>query len=93
MSVWYFTDQHLFLVTLTLPQNNATKNTERKKAQISQLRNEKRALRKSLKSKRERVDELKLENQEIKRQVAELRAELNAELAESKKNTPQNNPK
>jgi regulator of replication initiation timing len=77
------------LVTLTLPQNNATKNTERKKAQISQLRNEKRALRKSLKSKRERVDELKLENQQIKRQVAE----LSAELAESKKNTPQKDPK
>ena len=73
---------------IILPQNKSSKNTERQKAKLSELLSEKRALRKSLKSKAERVNNLKLENQQMKQQVAELNAQI-CELKkfdESKKN-------
>jgi hypothetical protein len=55
-----------FLVTTNLPSNKASKNTQRRKAQISQLRAEGRALRKKLKSESDKVNRLKLENERVK---------------------------
>lgn len=85
--LWYITD-NVYLGHIILPQNKSSKNTERKKAKLSELRSEKRALRKSLKSKGEKVNMLKLENQQMKQKVAELNAQIGelSRIDESKKN-------
>jgi hypothetical protein len=60
-----------------MPSNKTSKNTLRRKTQISQLRAESRALRKSLKNENDKVNRLKLENNQFKQSVDKESAAFN----------------